>query len=258
MTAVAGPVRRRVVTAPVAGIAALVAAAWVALAAWGASPYARYLDHGTVGDAGLSGAPLAGVVIGGWTLMVLAMMLPTTLPLVRMVGDVGERRGQRGRMTVALVSGYVSIWAAVGGVAWGGDSAVHLLEDRWSFFASGTWVLAPASLTAAALFQLSSLKDRCLRECRSPRGLLLARWRGRQPVTEAWLLGVVHGRSCVGCCWALMFVMFAVGGGNLGIMLALGAVMAAEKNLPGGQALTRPVAGVLGLAALGSLVVQLT
>lgn len=257
MTVVTATSPRRVVTAPVVGIAALAVVAWVVLAVWGTSPYARYLDHGAIGQTGLAGAPLAAVVIGGWTLMVLAMMLPTTLPLVRMVGDVGASRGQQGRLTVALVVGYVSIWVAVGAVAWAGDSLLHVAEDRWLFFAAGAWLLAPASLGVAAVFQMSSLKDRCLSECRSPRGLLLSRWRGRQPVTEAWLLGVVHGRYCVGCCWALMLVMFAVGGGNLGIMLALGTVMAAEKNLPRGHLLTTPVAVLLGLAALGTFAAQL-
>ncbi|MDZ7732281.1 MAG: DUF2182 domain-containing protein [Acidimicrobiia bacterium] len=247
--------RRRIPTAPVVAVVVLALAAWAALAAWGASPHARYLDHASLDDPGLEGPALAGVMIGGWTLMVVAMMLPTALPLVRMVGDVGRRRDQRGYLTAALVTGYLSVWVGVGGLAWGGDAVLHALEDVFPVVEANAWLLAPASLALAAGFQLSSVKDRCLRECRSPRGLLMQRWRGRQPGWEAWALGVEHGKFCVGCCWALMLVMFAVGGGNLGIMLALGALMAAEKNFPGGAALTRPLALVLALAAVGTLVV---
>lgn len=239
---------------PAAAIAVLALAAWAALAAWGASPHARYLDHASLDDPGLDGAALAAVVVGGWTLMVVAMMVPTALPLVRMVGQVGARRGQAGRLSAALVAGYLAVWVAVGALAWSGDSLLHALEDRWAPLAEGSWLLGPLALAVAAAFQLSPLKERCLSECRSPRGLLLQRWRGQAPVAEAWLLGAVHARFCVGCCWALMLVMFAVGGGNLGLMLALGAVMAAEKVLPRGDALTRPVAALLAVGAGVALV----
>lgn len=249
--------RPRLAWVPVAAVAGLAVAAWAALVAWGASPHARYLDHASLDDPGIGGAALAAVVVGGWTLMVVAMMVPTALPLVRMVGDVGARRGQAGRLTAALVAGYLSVWVAVGGVAWFGDSLLHALEGRWDPVAEGAWLLGPLALAVAAGFQLSPLKERCLSECRSPRGLLLQRWRGQAPVAEAWLLGVVHARFCVGCCWALMLVMFAVGGGNLGLMLALGVVMAAEKVLPGGEALTRPVAGLLAAGAGVALVAGL-
>lgn len=240
--------------APVAAVGVLAVAAWGALVAWGASPYGRYLDHSGLDHSGLSGARLAAVVIAGWTLMVLAMMLPTALPMVAVVGSIGHRRRATGRLVSALVAGYVSTWVAVGGVAFLGDSLVHVAEDNWEVVSRSAWMLAPASLAAASAFQLSPLKDQCLRKCRSPRMVVLSRWRGRRPVREALLLGVEHGRHCVGCCWALMLVMFAVGGGNLGVMLAVGVAMAVEKNAPKGHLLTRPIALALGVAAIAAVV----
>jgi len=104
----------------------------------------------------------------------------------------------------------------------------------------GDWVAA-AVLVGAGLFQFSALKYRCLDQCRTPFGFVTARWHGRAPLREALRLGVDHGLFCVGCCWALMLVMFVVGVGSIGWMLALAAVMAAEKNLPWGARLRTPV-----------------
>jgi predicted metal-binding membrane protein len=83
----------------------------------------------------------------------------------------------------------------------------------------------------------------------------MGHWRGARPLTEAWGLGLAHGLFCVGCCWALMLVSFAIGMGNLGLMLVLGLVMAAEKNLAWGRRLSAPV-GVVLLGA-GALLVGL-
>jgi predicted metal-binding membrane protein len=103
-------------------------------------------------------------------------------------------------------------------------------------------------LALAGAFQFSGLKRRCLDQCRTPLGQVMRSWRGIAPAREAWGLGLAHGIFCVGCCWALMLIMFVVGTGNVGWMLLLGLVMAAEKNLPWGARLSAP----LGLALLAS------
>jgi len=111
-------------------------------------------------------------------------------------------------------------------------------------------MLASAVLALAGAFQLSGLKRRCLDRCRSPVGQVMARWRGRRPGREALAIGWTHGVFCVGCCWALMLVMVAVGAGSLGWMLALGLAMAAEKNLPRGRLLSTPLGiGLVSAAA---------
>ena len=99
-------------------------------------------------------------------------------------------------------------------------------------------------LALAGLYQFSAIKYRCLDKCRTPLSFVVARWRGGAARRQAFALGLEHGAFCVGCCWALMLLMFVVGTGNVGVMLALGAIMAAEKNLPWGRRLSAP----LGLA----------
>ncbi len=105
----------------------------------------------------------------------------------------------------------------------------------------------------AGLYQFTPLKDHCLDQCRSPLSFVLGHWRGTRERLHAGWLGVHHGLFCVGCCWSLMLLMLVVGVGNLGWMLVLGAVMAAEKNLPASRRLSKPL-GVL-LLAWGVLVI---
>jgi predicted metal-binding membrane protein len=109
--------------------------------------------------------------------------------------------------------------------------------------------LAPAVLVLAGIYQFTPLKYHCLDQCRSPLAFITARWRGRRDALAAFGLGVDHGLFCLGCCWSLMLLMFAVGVGSLGWMLGLAAVMAVEKNLPWGRQLSAPVG--LGLVASG-------
>jgi predicted metal-binding membrane protein len=87
----------------------------------------------------------------------------------------------------------------------------------------------------AGLYQVTPLKYYCLEKCRSPLHFVVTHWQGRRDRLQAFRLGVRHGLFCVGCCWSLMLLVFAVGVGNLGWMLMLGAVMALEKNLPWGR-----------------------
>ena len=115
------------------------------------------------------------------------------------------------------------------------------------------WALGALVLLVAGLFQFSELKRRCLEHCHSPLAVVTGAWRGRHPAREAWRLGLAHGAFCVGCCWALMLVMFVVGTGNPGVMLALAALMAVEKNLPGGHRVRTPVG--LGLIAWAGAIV---
>ena len=110
--------------------------------------------------------------------------------------------------------------------------------------------IGAAVLGIAGLYEFSALKYRCLDKCRAPLGFIIEHWRGAREKWHALLLGGRHGTYCVGCCWGLMLLMFIVGTANIGWMLALGAVMAAEKNLPAGRRLAAPVGAVLILAGL--------
>jgi predicted metal-binding membrane protein len=234
---------------------ALVALAWVTLVAWGQSPYARYLSHHSL-DEVRGGGSLMLVFVAGWLVMLLAMMLPTSLPLVFMFHRLVQRRPDRARLLGLLLVGYLSIWIAFGMLVYLGDAALHAAVDRNPWLADRAWTFTAATLLLAGLYQFTPLKYHCLDKCRSPFSFITEHWRGRGERAQAFLLGIHHGRFCLGCCWTLMLLMFAVGVGNLGWMLVLGALMAIEKNLPWGRRLSTPLGVILvawGLAVLAGV-----
>jgi predicted metal-binding membrane protein len=230
-----------------ASLAAIIVAALVVLWAWEGSPYGQYLNH----DAA-TGAPLVGAALFtiGWLLMVIAMMLPSSAPLVVLFGGLVRRRRRPGRLVALLLVGYLLVWTTFGLAAWVADRAVHAAADSLPWLGAHPELIIGATLLAAGLWQFSPLRERCLDECRSPLGFVLNRWRGTSERREALLLGFAHGAFCVGCCWSLMLVMFGVGLGSLSMMLAIGGLTAIEKNLPSGRRLTRPIGVALILAAV--------
>ena len=241
-------------------LGALSLAAWGALWAWSASPYARYAAHDGWLDAGAL-ASLCRAVPGGswlvpatlyalaWVLMIAAMMLPTTYPVLGIFRVMTRSRADAPRLLGLIVAGFFSAWFAFGLLAHALDGAIAWLGGRDVRIAGSAWILGAAVLAAAGGFQFSALKYRCLEQCRTPLAFVASRWHGRAPAREAFRIGVDHGVFCVGCCWALMLCMFVVGTGSLGWMLALGALMAMEKNLPGGARLRWPIGiGLLGAA----------
>ena len=244
---------------PAAG--ALVALAWGALWLWAQSPYGRYLDHGDwtmIGSAGslCSAVPAVRTLlptllyVGGWMLMLSAMMLPTTLPLLEIYRRLTQQQRDRWLLVNLVVAGYLSAWVAFGIAAHALDLALHEAFAGNPWLILNGWAIGAAVIAVAGAFQFSSLKYRCLDKCRTTLSFVIEHWRGRHNRLQAWRLGWHHGLFCVGCCWALMLLMFVVGTGNVGWMLVLGAVMAAEKNLPWGRRLRVP----LGLALLAGSV----
>ena len=251
--------RRRVFVPVLAGLIAL---AWFALWAWARSPYGRYLDHGDWTASGPA-AFLCRAIPGGalvvpaalygaaWVLMTAAMMLPSTLPLFDAFDRVATGRADHGRLLALLGLGYVAVWGAFGllahalhGVLLAGIAALPALA--WH-----AGLIGAATLALAGAFQFSALKHRCLEQCRTPLSFVMTHWHGRAAAREAFLLGAHHGVFCVGCCWALMLLMFLVGAGSLGWMLLLAALMSIEKNFAWGRHVSAPLgAALLGLAAV--------
>jgi predicted metal-binding membrane protein len=240
---------------PLVGL--LIAGAWATLWIWAASPYGRWLDHGAWLQGGLGGSLCralpagemvlpAAIYVGGWLLMTAAMMVPTTLPLLEIVERATAARPDRTMLLAMVIVGYLAVWSGFGLLAHLADSALHALADRSAWLTFNGWLVAAGVLALAGLFQFSTLKYRCLEQCRTPLSFVVRHWRGRAERRQAFLLGAHHGLFCVGCCWALMLLMFVVGMGSVGWMLLLGAVMAAEKNLVWGRRLSAP----LGLALL--------
>lgn len=229
-------------------LVALIGSAWIVMALWGTSPYAAWLGHRETGADTLSPVFRLAAFVGGWTVMTVAMMLPGSLPLVNLFRRVVASRRDRRGLLLRLATGYLGVWAGFGLAAFAVDIVVvHELVERLPPLAT---LLPSGVLLAAGAYQFTALKERCLSQCRSPLIFLAGRWRGLHPGRDAWTLGVHHGLFCVGCCWALMLLMFAVGIAHLGWMLVLGAVMAAERAVPWGSRLTRPVGAALIVGAV--------
>jgi len=187
-----------------------------------------------------AGHASAAIFITAWTVMTIAMMLPTSAPLIVMFHRMTD--GRAGPVAL-LVAGYLAVWIAFGAI----------------LYAVGLWVsprverpvASAAILLMAGAFQFTPWKYACLDKCRSPMGFLMSNWKG-----NPFRLGAEHGAFCVGCCWSLMLVMFAVGAGSLAWMLALAVVMAAEKNLPWGRKLSAPLGAVLIVGAIAVIAVR--
>lgn len=205
---------------------------------------------------GTSGPVVAAVFIVGWTLMTVAMMLPSSSLLILLFHRMVADKPNAAWLVTLLVTGYLAVWTLFG-------LAVHLMNRvlqraalRIPWLAEHAWVFTAAILIVAGLFQFSRLKYACLDKCRTPMGFLMERWRGGRASMEAFRLGADHGIFCVGCCWALMLVMFSVSVGSLAWMLSLGAVMAAEKNLPWGRRLSAPIGVVLVVAGVALVMLR--
>jgi predicted metal-binding membrane protein len=245
---------------------ALTTSAWIALWMWDAGPYARYLRHASWAELPLVGAicrevPGASLTLAGllhsvaWLLMIAAMMLPTAFPLFDTFRRMTIARENRRTLMAFLIVGYATAWALFGLVAHGFDTALHGVADQSPTLLAHARLIGAAIVALAGLYQFSSLKHRCLDKCRSPLMFITEHWRGRSARRESFLLGISHGAFCIGCCWALMLLMFAVGTGSVGWMLALGAIMAAEKNTRWGGSIGKPL-GVTLIAWSAWIVVQ--
>jgi predicted metal-binding membrane protein len=230
-------------------LAAVALVALVSLSVWGASPYARYLQHGradgSVGDEALE----VGLFLTGWALMILAMMLPTTTKLLGLVAGLTTSRRKAVRLQLVSAAGFVLTWLLVGNIFRVGDVFVHRVVDSWTWLGARPHLVAAGVLLVAGVFQFSKIKRRCLVACRSPHSFLYRHWRGHG-VRDALVVGAAYGLSCVGCCWALMLVMFGLGTMSVPWLLAVALVMAVEKNTTFGSRLTAPIGLSLITAAL--------
>jgi predicted metal-binding membrane protein len=224
----------------VGAVGAVSLAAWVALWRYGPALHAPVHHHG-------AGATSFGLLfVGAWTVMTMAMMLPTSVPLVATFHTIAGQRADRPLLVALVIVGYLAVWALLGVLFYAGGAIIQNLA-WWRDHAP--WSSA-AILLVAGGYQFTPLKYRCLDKCRSPLSFVLGYWRGEHDRRNAFRLGAHHGLFCVGCCWALMLLMFAVGVGNIAWMLVLGAVMAVEKNVSWGRRISAPVGLVLILGGV--------
>jgi predicted metal-binding membrane protein len=178
-----------------------------------------------------------------WVAMMVAMMLPSVAPTAMLWVRARHVTGLR---AVSFVAGYLIAWALYGVAAYAVLLGAGRLTERAP--EAATWVGA-AVLAAAGIYQLTPLKQRCLKHCRSPVGSLL-HYGGYEGATADLRVGLHHGLYCVGCCWALMAILVVVGVMNIAVMALLALVVLAEKVWRGGETVARVAGFALLVAAV--------
>jgi predicted metal-binding membrane protein len=171
-----------------------------------------------------------------WQVMTIAMMLPSSMPLVYMMVHASRRQRYPWATQAAFLAGYAVVWTAFALAAFLADTLVHRLVSNWFWLYIRSWLIGAVIFAIAGGFQFSPLKEHCLKQCRSPLSFFMRYY--RQGIGAAWHLGLRHGMFCLGCCWALMLVMFGVGVGSIVWMAVLTGLMMVEKTYPGGQRLS--------------------
>jgi predicted metal-binding membrane protein len=241
----------------VALLLALAAAAWWISAVRMGGMTSGMTSMGHTGMAAIHGHPrmagstaselgTLGWFVVTWVVMMAAMMFPSLAPTVALFARMTRRRGVDRALLFA--GGYLLVWGAAGAAAYGvfaAGRAVFGQDLAWNRAGS---VVAAGVVALAALYQLSPWKNACLAKCRGPLGFILGSWReGRAGALQ---MGARHALWCLGCCWALMAALFALGIMDLGWMAAVAALIALEKTLPWRRLATGGASLVLlGLAA---------
>ncbi|HVE68672.1 MAG TPA: DUF2182 domain-containing protein [Solirubrobacteraceae bacterium] len=242
----------RTAAAPVerAQLALLGALLALAVAAW------LLTDDRMAGMESMPGMGLGdvGFYVTVWVVMMAAMMFPSVAPTVLMYDRLREGHRARGKgaaadATALFVAGYLGVWTAAGLAAYGLIELVRAVDPAFLAWEDAGRYVAGGVIVAAAIYQVTPLKQACLVKCRSPMMFLAERWRDGR--AGALGLGLRHGAWCLGCCWALMAALFAVGLMSLGWMALIAAFIAAEKLLPWPVAARRTVAGLLLALGLG-------
>jgi len=207
-------------------------------------------------DAGPATAPGGiGFYMSSWVVMMTAMMLPAVAPAAVALGarprELGDRRGGRDAVRTPLfLAGYLAVWAAAGLAGYAVlEIGRSLAGGLFAWDRAGRWAAA-GILAGAALYQLTPAKDACLSRCRSRRAQLRPGWTGSGSGT-ALSGGVRYGAWCLGCCWALMAALFALGEMSIGWMVLLSALIAGERLLPTRARGKAGVALVVSALAIG-------
>jgi predicted metal-binding membrane protein len=206
-------------------------------------------------DAGPGTDPgTLGFYVGVWVVMMAAMMFPSISPVVLVYSRLQGARQAKGRRTPAgaialFVAGYLVTWTLAGLVGYAIAKIARSVSIEPLSWDEGGPYLAGGIVVLAAVYQLTPMKDVCLRHCRGPLGFLLEHWRDGR--VGALQMGIVHGGWCVGCCWVLMAALFALGVMSIGWTAFIAALIAAEKMLPWKRVANIGVAAALLVLGLG-------
>ena len=227
----------------------LAAAAWALLIQQARTTDARMAMGPTMGGGG-------ALFLAVWIVMMVAMMFPTAAPMILMFARVYAGKRQRGQSFVptwVFTGGYLAVWALLGLVAYAAAAEAEQLAERLPWLMDHVAKAGGVILVAAGLYQLTSLKYRCLSRCRSPLAFVVTSW--REGYGGAFRMGVEHGLYCAGCCWLLFVVLFPLGMLNIAALAAITALIFAEKSLPIGRQVSWVAA--VALVAYGVVVLLL-
>jgi predicted metal-binding membrane protein len=240
-----------------AGLAILAALAWV---------YILRMSHTMSLGSGQSAAPMAMPMPSGegpglvwlmpmWIIMMIAMMIPSAAPTILLFSSVARNRRARGVSTAAaavFTAGYVLVWALYATVAAIAQWQLHRMALLSSSMAASSALLAGGLLVFAGAYQWLPLKGACLSHCHSPLGFFSHHWReGR---AGALIMGLEHGSYCVGCCWALMTLLFVAGVMNLLWVAAIAGFVLIEKLVDRGRVFGRMGGAIMVAAGLWLIV----
>ena len=215
----------------VALLFALAAIGW-----WWLADQMRGMDEGP-----WTGLGTLGWFLAVWVVMMAAMMFPSVAPTAALYSRMTRQRAPLAPLL--FTAGYLLTWAGAGILAFAMAGAVHSIAgDLLAWDRAGRWT-AGATLVVAAVYELTPLKDDCLAKCRSPLGFLLGSW--RDGWSGALRMGAKNGAWCVGCCWALMASLFALGIMSVMWMAVVAGLIAVEKTVPWRRVATYGTTAVL-------------
>jgi predicted metal-binding membrane protein len=177
-----------------------------------------------------------------WAVMMAGMMSPSAAPVLLVVARAASARGESSRTTILFGAGYFAVWTGFSAIATLAQWVLHNASLLSSSMAAVSPRAAGIALVLAGLYQLTPEKRACLQHCRNPIDFLMTAW--RPGAAGSFWMGAHHGLYCLGCCWALMIVLFAVGLMNLVWVAAISALVLLEKTAWGGVTLARAT-GVL-------------
>lgn len=229
----------------------LVVLAWILILLAAITGHGHLLHHDSLVES--NSIPLVLkllVFLVVWQVMTVAMMLPSSIPMLRLFARASCEQPHSKLALLVLISAYAAVWTGFAIVVFVGDLGLHGLLRQWYWLRDRSWLISGFTIVIAGAFQFSPLKQQCLKVCRHPLSFFTHYYQRELPAV--WQLGVRHGLYCLGCCWALMLVMFVVGVGQITWMLALTAVINMERTRQNIWSIVL-ILGIT-LLALGSLV----
>jgi len=196
------------------------------------------------------------LVFAMWAVMMIAMMVPSVTPMLLIFARISRSRHAKGRAFVSVwvfLASYVASWTGFSVAATLAQWGLHSLALISPMMVDASPLLGGLILFAAGIYQWTPFKYACLRHCRAPLQFLLTWW--REGAIGAFFMGLLHGAYCLGCCWLLMAILFAVGVMNLAWITALSVLVLLEKVIPRGLLVAR-IAGVVLMGCGGWLALR--